>query len=762
MIAVIISAFCEGEPLVHIKVAACAISLLASSLGTAAAGQARPSEDDQSSDIVVTATGQSSATSSTKTNTPIVESPQSISIISREELDLRASPTIADALSYTAGVYIEPYGADNRTDEVVVRGFGAGGFSSNNNFVDGLRLPSGGQWTRPGFDPFALQQLEVLKGPSGALYGQTAPGGVVNVVSKRPTFTPRGEVLLQGVGYNGFDRWSYQGAADYSGPITDTLAGRIVGLARYGETSVKDTENARQYLSAALTWQPTAQTTWTLLGQYQRDEGNSTFQFLPAVGVLTPTAGRFIENDANLGESDWNQFDRNQYLAGSFFEHHFGDRLAIRNNTRFTRLETLYRGVLLSGGTLATCPTTIPGCIPGRTVQRRGVQGIGDSDGWATDTQLEFKLNTGPVAHKLLAGVDYFHTEWQHGRDAVAGARVLPVLDILNPVQRGAAGYDVGLTRLVYIDTVSKQRGLYAQDQIEAGRLRVTIGVRQDEADDTTVNFTNPAAPTSFRNESDAVTWRAGGVYLFDNGLAPYASYAESFQPQVSDPSSSLNAVQFVPVTGQQYEAGLRFQRGRNIYVTLGAYQITQQNITTPDPAGTLCGLAVCLVQTGEGRVRGIELEGKASLPWGTAIILTGTRSDAEITKSNATLLANGVRRSQVGLDLPQVPEWLASAFVDHRFQTGGLAGLGLGGGVRYTGRSWGDTNNTLRIPDYTLLDVFVRYDFGVANPALRGLLLSVNGRNVGDERFVATCNSVAACYYGQGRSLTARLQFRW
>lgn len=738
------------------------MSLLTLLLSDGVAAQTTARDQDQSSDIVVTATGRSSATSATKTKTPIIESPQSISIVSREELDLRASPTIADALSYTAGVYIEPYGADNRTDEVVVRGFGAGGFSSNSNFVDGLRLPSGGQWTRPGFDPFALQQLEVLKGPSGALYGQTAPGGVVNLVSKRPTFTPHGEVLLQGLGYNDFGRWSQQGAADYSGPITTTLAGRVVGLARYGETSVKDTKNARQYLSAALTWQPGARTTWTLLGQYQRDEGNSTFQFLPALGTLTPTGGRYVRNDDNLGERDWNDFDRNQYLAASLFEHRFGDRFAIRNNSRYTRLETLYRGVLLSGGTLTTCPATIPGCIPGRTVQRRGVKGVGDSDGFATDTQLELKLKTGSIAHTLLAGVDYFHTEWQHGRDAVAAARVLPLLDILDPVQRGATGYDIGLIRAVYIDTVSKQRGLYAQDQIAAGRLRVTVGVRQDRARDSTVNFTNPAATTRFRNAADAFTWRAGGVYLFDNGLAPYVSYSESFQPQVSDPSTSLNAVQFVPVTGQQYEAGLRFQRGRGIYVTLGGYQITQQNITTPDPAGTLCGLAVCLVQTGEGRVRGIELEGKASLPWGTAVILTGTRSDAEITKSNATLLVNGVRRSQVGLDLPQVPEWLASAFLDHRFQHGALTGFGLGGGVRYTGKSWGDTNNTLRIPDYTLFDVFVRYDFGVANPALKGLLLSVNGRNIGDKRFVATCNSVAACYYGQGRSLTARLQFRW
>lgn len=730
--------------------------LMAGTATSALAQDARPNPSGE--EIVVTATGQSSATSSTKTDTPIIESPQSISIISREEIDLRASPTIADALSYTAGVQAEAFGIDSRVDEVSVRGFGAGGFSSNNNFVDGLRLPSGGQWTRPGFDPFALQQIEVLKGPSGALYGQTAPGGVVNIVSKRPTFTPRGEVMLQGAGFTDLGNWNYQGAADFSGPLGETVAARIVGLARYGDTQVDGVDIGRQYISPSVTWQPTPDTTWTILGQYQRDEGGSTFQFLPRLGTLVPTNGEYIENDANIGEPGWNTFDRNQYLVASFFEHRFGDTFTIRNNSRYTKLDTLYRVVVLSGDTLTTCPTSIAGCIPGQTVARRAVQGTGDSEGIATDTQVEARFATGPIEHTLLGGADYFHTEWQHYRDGVAGNLVLPVLDILNPVPRGNAGYAAGLTTPQgYFEVVSRQNGIYAQDQIAAGNLRVTIGGRYDWAKDDQLN---PLNNRRFVTDSEAFTWRAGAVYLFDNGLAPYASYAESFQPQVNDPAGSLNGEPFVPTTGQQYEAGLRFQRGRNIYVTLGAYQITQQNITTPDPSGTLCGTAVCQVQTGEGRIRGIELEGKASLPWGMAIIATATHADGEITRSNAVI--PGAGRTQVGNSLPQVPDWLASAFVDQRIQSGPLAGFGIGGGVRYTGKSWGDTNNTLRIPDYTLFDVFARYDFGVANPELKGLSLSLNGRNIADKRFVATCSGAAACYYGQGRSVTARLQFRW
>lgn len=712
---------------------------------TLAAPAAETGENSSAREIVVTATGKSAATSSTKTDTPIIESPQSISIVSREEMDLRASPTIADALSYTAGVQAEAFGIDSRVDEVSVRGFGAGGFSSNNNFVDGLRLPSGGQWTRPGFDPFALQQIDVLKGPSGALYGQTAPGGVVNIVTKRPTDRFQAQIMLQGIGTTDLGNWNWQGATDISGPLTSTLSGRVVGLARYGETQVEDVSNARQYVSPSLTWKPDENTIWTLLGQYQRDEGGATFQFLPARGTLTRSNGRYIASDANLGEPNWNDFDRNQYLAASFFEHRFGDAIRMRNNTRYTHLDTLYRVVVLSGDTLTTCTAAIPGCIPGQTIGRRAVQGIGESDGWATDTQVEARFATGPLQHTVLGGFDYFRTEWEHYRDLVAAPRVLPLLDIFDPVTRGTAGYAISLSPQIYTETVSKQSGLYLQDQIELGHLRVTIGGRQDWAKDNTYN---PISARRYINKSDAFTWRAGAVYLFDNGLAPYASYAKSFLPQVSDPSTSLGGQPFVPTTGEQYEAGLRFQRGDNIYVTLGGYQITQQNITTPDPGGVLCGTATCLVQTGEGRIRGVELEGKASLPWGTAVIGTLTRSDSKVTKSNTA--------AQLGNDLPQVPDWMASFFVNQRFETGADSAFAFGGGVRYTGKSYGELNNTLAIPDYTLFDLFVRYEFG------NGVTASVNARNLANKRFVATCTATSACYYGQGRSVTARVDFRW
>jgi len=716
----------------------------------------QPRQDEALQEVVVTATGQTTASSTTKTDTPLIETPQSISVITREEMDVRAVATVADALSYSAGVQAEAAGIDSRVDEVSVRGFGAGGFSSNNNFVDGLRLPSGGQWTRPSFDPFGLQQLDVLKGPSGALYGQTAPGGVVNLVTKRPTFTPHGELMVQSAGYTDLGRWQSQLAGDISGPIASsgTWAYRFVGLARDGDTQIDETSNSRYFASPSVTWKPGERTTWTLLGQYQRDRGGSTYQFLPATGTLYSSNGRRIELDAYLGEPDWNQFDRDQSLVASFFEHRFNDVLALRNNIRYTHMDTLYRVTVLQGDTLKTCPPTLPGCVPGQTIQRRAVQGTGETDGIAVDTQLEGRFATGSIEHTVLGGVDYFHTEWEHYRDGVAPNLVLPLLDFYNPVARGSVGYDTALAPQIYTETKSEQFGVYLQDQIKVGSLRLTLGGRYDDAKDDAFNplSASPAAATTI-TRADAFTGRVGGVYLFDNGLAPYASYSESFQPATG---AYYDGRPFDPTTGQQIELGLRYQPpGSQMFITLGAYEITQQNIATPDPDPThICAGSTCQVQTGEGRVRGVELEGRATLPFGMALIVTATHTDAEITKTTTL--------GQLGNTLPQVPENMASAFLDYRFQ-GTLHGLGLGGGVRYTGESYGNAANDLVIPDYTVIDLFARYDFHtIGLRGAEGLSLSANARNLTNKTYVATCNSTASCYYGSGRAVSLRAQYRW
>ncbi|GIK48263.1 MAG: TonB-dependent siderophore receptor [Hyphomonadaceae bacterium] len=707
----------------------------------------------QSETIVVTATGRTEALSSTKTDTPLIETPQSISVITREEMDVRAVHTVSDALAYSAGVQAESAGIDSRVDEVTVRGFGAGGFSSNNNFLDGLRLPSGGQWTRLAFDPFGLQQIDVLKGPSSVLYGQSAPGGIVNTVTKRPSLRTANEIMWQSAGYTELERWQHQVAADVGGSLSadDGVLYRLVGLYRDGDTQIDETSNSRLFFSPSLSWDIGPDTSVTFLAQYQQDRGGSTYQFLPMTGTLLPSNGRRIAVDSYLGEPDWNVFDRDQHLGAVFFTHNFSDALTLRSNLRYTHADSLYRVTVLAGDTVTSCGA-IAGCIPGQTINRRAVQGVGETDGWAIDNQLEYEFTTGAIEHTLLGGVDYFYTEWSHNRDLVTPSQVLPLLDIFNPAPRGSSSYAANLNPQaanLYIDTESSQTGVYIQDQLAIGNWRIAIGARHDWAEDDTYYplIGGPATHV----EADDTTWRAGAVYLFDNGFAPYFSYSESFLPASG---TYFDGRPFEPTTGQQYEAGIRYQPpGSNAFITLGVYEITQQNLTTPDPVN-MCGANPCSVQTGEAQIRGVELEGRATLPFGLAVIATATEMDTEITRTNTA--------AELGNQLAQAPEHMASLFLDYRFDAGPLNGLGVGGGVRYTGESYGNVTNTIAIPDYTVFDLFARYDLGALNAAWSGAIVSVNARNAADETYVATCYSVAACYYGSGRTLNVRLQYRW
>lgn len=748
--------------------------LLTCALPTGVAAQTSEPAGSEPGDVVVIATGQSKASSASKAETPLIESPQTISVVSREEMDLRAVTTISEALAYTAGVRGEASGIDSRTDEITVRGFSAGGFSSNNNFVDGLRLPSGGQFTRTQFDAFALQQIEVLKGPSGVLYGQSAPGGIINMVSKRPSFASHGELLLQGAGYTDLDRWQFTGGVDLSGPLNDagTLAARIVGLARGGPTQVQHTNNERYYVSPSITFQPSEALSWTLLAQYQRDQGGATYQFLPRTGTLDAVNGERLAIDDYIGEPGWNTFDRNQILLGSFLRAELTPGLTFRSNVRYTHIDTLYRVNVLAGDALtaAQCtaaaaarPSWYAGCIPGRTVPRRAIQGDGFSDGIALDQQLAGTFNTGPLRHDLLGGVDFFYTDWEHRRDLVTPTglpaslrgQVEPLIDQFNPVYRGSAYYASSLAPQGYLGTKSDQVGVYLQDQIAWGGLRVSLALRQDWAHDKLRNFTNPAAITYQRTNSDALTGRAGLIYLFDNGLAPYVSYAESFAPQGGDSATNVTGQPFVPTTGDQWEAGLRYEpRGGRAYLTLGAYRITQQNILTAAANNTCVAITGCQTQTGEAVIRGVEFEARAQTRVGLTLVGSATRNWSEVTKTSVA--------AQLGKDFPQVPDWLLSGFLDYRLPETVLPGLGFGGGVRYTGAIYGDAANTIRIPDYTLFDAFIRYDLGGAIARGRGMSLSVNAKNLANKTYLSLCGGPQSCYYGSGRTVTARLQYRW
>lgn len=680
-------------------------------------------------ELVVVAGREVGTTVGSKTDTPIVETPQSITVVSRIEMDARGVQSVNEALRYSAGVQSEQGGMNSRADDIVIRGFSAG-TETNNLYIDGLRRPSGGSWTHPIFDAFSLERVEVLKGPSGVLYGQVAPGGLVNLVSKQPSMTPRTAFTL---GAQSYDTW--QGTLDINRPLSDTVAVRLVALNRDGEAAVDTVKLQRRFVAPSLTWRPTENTRLTLLSQFQRDDGGATFQYLPLTGTMRPGAEGYIGHSTFLGEPEWNTYDREQWSIGYQFDHAFNSIWSVRQNFRFMSVETLYRAVVSFGDTQPD----------GRTLRRRVVQGDGVSEGYAVDTSVQARFSTRGVEHTLIAGIDYLASEYDFLRQ---GTSVIPTIDIFHPVYGGRSSIGP-LTVAISEEMAGSQLGFYLQDQMAIDRWRLTLSVRRDDAEDDLLDRRGNARTTTEANDT---TYRAGALYLLDNGLAPYASYSTSFEPATgTDFFGNL----FEPTTGEQVEVGVKYQPpGHNALVTLSAYELTQQNITTPDPDPThLCGTVLCQVQTGEGRVRGIELEGKMQLTSGLSVLGTYTYMESKVTRSNG---------SDLGMRLTGIPKDMYSLFVDYTFIDGPASGLGFGVGVRDVGESAGNSVNTILIPGYTVYDMALRYELGKLSPELERWKLWFNVHNVTDDVYVGFCASATTCKYGARRNFTASVRYAW
>lgn len=677
----------------------------------------------------------------TKTDTPISETPQSVSVIAREELDARGVQNLNEAMRYVAGVALESTGTDNRVDDFRIRGYDAGSWS-NNVTLDGMRAPQGSQWNRTMFDSWNLERVEVLKGPSAVMYGQVAPGGMVNQVSKTPT-PGQEQILRLGLDAHG----QYSAAFDLgTGTDDDTHLLRLVGLYRDGDTQIDHTGQQHWFLAPSYTWQMGEGTRLTLLGLYQRDDGGSTYQFLPMDGTLRPTPYGRMKNSTFIGEPGWNTYDRTVWTAGWLFEHAFNADWTLSQSARRTHVDSLYHTVVTSGALNAD----------GRTQNRRATWGEGVSDGDTIDTRVQGHFDTGALSHTVLVGVDWQKADWDGGRGAMTNPAPI---DIFNPVYTGY----VPVTRTVALSRgINEQIGVYLQDQVALGAWRFLLGGRYDWADDDTATATytvatgatTPWARTHLKSE--AFTGRAGVLYTTGR-WSPYVSFAESFQPSTTDVNLSHTLTPFDPITGKQWETGIKFEpTDVDGMVTLAAYDLRQQNILTddPDPTHVTCGAtgtSRCQVQSGEGRVRGVELEGRITPFSGFSVIGAATWMDSEVTRGTAAVQ---------GRQLVMVPDYTASIWGDYTFQGGALAGLGIAAGVRYNGESYGDSANAFLIPSYTLFDAALRYDLGAIGAGNAQLALNVS--NLADKTYVSTCSGVSSCFYGTGRTVTATLRFGW
>ncbi len=651
-------------------------------------------------------------TAGSKTDTPPIEVPQSVSTVTREQIESQGAQTVSEALRYSAGVAVQPFGTDTRYDQIRLRGFDA---HTLGDYRDGLRQPAN-NFAYFRTEPYGLERIDVLRGPASVLYGQNAPGGLVNRISKLPPEQALREITL---GYGSNDR--IQGGFDFGGPIDSEgqFLYRLTGFLRDGDNpQYKSMPDDRVYIAPALTWRPTGDTSITLLGEYLRDESGYGWFYTPP--GQRPTR-------LWLNEPHFDDFDQTQYQIGYRAEHRFDDVWTVRQNVRYGRVEVENSYVY---GLTAAANGNVP---------RQWERFSQTLDSVVIDNQVEARFTTGPVRHTVLAGFDYQQYNWStFGRGGNA-----PPININSPVYGrpvNVAGGVVSQNAAQHLN----QYGVYLQEQARLGeRWVLTAGLRYDWVDGRTTNRPTAARRLSTVSELDdgALTGRIGLTYLSPTGLAPYASYTTSFQPQLGTTAPSRGATPYEPTTGKQYEVGVKYQPpGMNSFVTLAAFHLVQQNVLTTDLETP--GYSV---QTGEIRARGFELEGVASLADGLNLIGSLTYQDVEVTRSNTNTLNN----------VPLlVPRQLASVWADYTIQDGPFRGLGLGAGVRYQGHTYADNTNSRINPNSVLFDAMVRYDF------LEKYRLQVNATNLADRDTYACQNN--ACYWGAGRTVLATLRYRW
>jgi len=677
------------------------------------------------------------AATGTKTDTPLLETPQSISVITQDQIAQQGANTLNQVLRYTPGVAVETRGATaTRLDQFTIRGFAA------TTYLDGLRV-FGGRDALPQVDAYRLERVDVLKGPSSVVYGQGGPGGVVNQISKRPV---DGQVNELGVEF-GTDSL-LRGMADVGGRLDDEgkLLYRVVASGYKADGQLDYTKERRYYISPSFTWQPSGDTRLTVLTHFQRDPDMGAYGSLPAMGTVyeLPDGSRFSRSFYD-GDKGFERSDRKHYSLGYDFEHRFNDTFKARQNFRYTHADAQYRSIYNSAW-------ADPGTYRYLT---RGMIGTDvEFDALTLDNNLQADFTTGAFAHKVLLGFDYQHIK----TDTLSASRWGTAdfnLDTWNP------NYDAGYTLPPFTsDQTQKQyqAGLYLQDQIKVGRLSVLLGGRYDWARTSTdtTNLTS-GARTHSPQRAQAFTARAGLLYLFDNGVAPYFSYSESFEPQNG---TGWNNQPFDPVEGEQYEVGVKYEpAGSRMLLTAALFDLRRKNLTTTDPDPShICGSGRCNIQAGEVRTRGLELEAKAEPIDGLSVIASYTWLNNAYTKDNP----NSAGVSLKGTHPTGVPKHQASAWVRYQLQEGPLAGLGVGAGVRYLGETWGDSANTFRVPGATLFDLGLDYDLGRHQPALKGWQVSLNVANVFDKRYVASCIDENWCWYGYDRTVKAAVRYRW
>ncbi|MFJ4144735.1 TonB-dependent siderophore receptor [Pseudomonas sp. NPDC089734] len=643
----------------------------------------------------------SHSSTGTKTDTALRDIPQSIQVISREVIEDQQINNLGDALSNVSSIQRgNTHGGT--TESFFIRGFQATTYA-----VDGMLTNS--LVVRPEIlsDLSGVERVEVLKGPASVLYGRGNPGGLINLVSRKPTFTPHAQVKAQA---GSFD---YQRLQAYvSGPLDpqQSLAG---GLAMAWQTKggFRDHyhDSTRHYIAPSLLWDASDSTRVEMGLEYTETDAPYDRGLLELNGKVDSRSTVFLEEPWSRAESD----KKALWLR---VEHTANDWLTLRQVTRWDKSTKQMLNV--SQRTLQS---------DGRTIVRRATDFDESAQSLSAQFEAIAEFTTGGLAHKALGGVE---TVNGHRRVTMLRATLAP-LDIYEPVYGAMPGpFTFGE------DSRFDQNsyGVYLQDQIDLNeQWKLLLGVRWDKINQRNRNYTATGSYTDIDIAPSDTSPRAGLVYQPTERLALYASYSTSFAPQNRQ---TRNGSVLDPETGVQYEIGAKYELIPNrLDATLAAFEIRRENLAATDPQDSDYS-----IQTGEQRVRGLELDVSGEIREGWNVIGNIALLDAKLVKD--TRLPEGNR-------LEGVPIASGSLWSTYQLQEGPLRGLGMGAGVFFAGKRQGNLANTYNASGYARIDMSLFYDI------TEQLRVSLNARNVTDRDYIETIAS-SGNYAGEPAALTA------
>ncbi len=622
---------------------------------------------------------------STKTDTALRDSPQTINVVPRQVIgdqqDLRLTDAVTNVSNVVPGSTVQ-----GRSQNYIIRGFSTQIFA-----VDGVLINPAIAFYPVERDLANAERVEVIKGPASVLFGRGDPGGVVNIVTRRPTLEPSGELSVLG---GGFGLRRVQGSVSSALLESDTLAGRISFAAQEDPTfrNIGDNTNSRYFIAPAISWTPTPDTRVYLNSEFtkqysQYDEGLIAFRGR----VPLDDVGRYYG-------TPWSRYYGEVNSTTLRIEHDVNENLTLRQIVNgqwgvFHVFASRATGVNAAGTTVARRESTV------------------DSTFAAVDTQSEavLKFDTFGLGHTALLGFEYTNGF----RHPYSLQGVLPSTSFLNPILTNVS--PVGLSLQSDLKQKLELFGFYLQDQIAlTPQLQLVIGARFDLGSQFYFSRTTASRTIPPDQELFGASPRIGLIYRPFEPLTFYASYATSFAPQTAN---VLNVANPAPETGEQVEIGTRIDILPTLTLSGSAFRITRDNVAATDPVNT--GFSVI---TGQQQSQGFEADLAGEILPGWNVIGGVGFLDAKITRDTTFAIGNR---------LAGVPTFSGSVWTTYEFHEGWLRGLGLGAGVTYVGQRTGDLNNSYSVGAYARVDAALWYDFD------ERWRLSVNLRNLTDARYI-------------------------